>query len=117
MFDMRARAIFDFHCGVPRIQLSRRDVASGDDWVTPTTTATSRIARVRCSILSKSVWDPVRMRAVSKVITATARVTGRQCLGNLVAAPRAQASEPQAGSRTAQWSYGSELSAAAASFV
>ena len=56
------------------------------------------------------------MRAVSEVITLTARESGLEWTDNLVAASRVQATEPQAGFHIAQSSYGTELWAAAASF-
>ena len=49
------------------------------------------------------------MRAVSKVITFTARVSGLEWTDNLVAASRVQATEPQTGFHIAQSSYGTEL--------
>ena len=49
------------------------------------------------------------MRAVSKVITSTARESGLAWTGNLVAASRVQETERQAGFHIAQSSYGTEL--------
>ena len=49
------------------------------------------------------------MLAVSKVITSTAREPSLEWTGNLVAAPRVQATEPQTGFHMAQSSYGTEL--------
>ena len=106
---MRTRAIFDFYFHHLRIQHSIDDVASVTDWATPTTALSARIARVSCSLLQRSVSDSVRMRAVSKVITLTARESGLVWTGNLVAASRVQETKPQAGFHTAQSSYGTEL--------
>ena len=82
----------------------------------PPTALTSRIAWVSWSLLPRSVSYSVRVRTVSKVITLTARESGLVWTGNLVAASRVQATEPQAGFHIAQSSYGTELWAAAASF-
>ena len=106
---MRARAVFDFSSHPLRIQHSSADVAVVADWATPATALTTRIALVSWSLLPRSIWDSVRMRAVSKLITLTARESGLEWTGNLVAAPRSQATEPQAGFHIAQWSYGTEL--------
>ena len=106
---MRARAIFDFHSHHLRTQHSSADVAVVTDWATLTTALTSRITWVSCSLLPRSVSDSVRVRAVSKVITLTARESGLEWTGNLVAASRVQATEPQAGFHIAQSSYGTEL--------
>ena len=54
------------------------------------------------------------MRAVSKVITLTARESDLIWSEKMVAASRVQATEPQAGFHIAQSSYGTELWAAAA---
>ena len=113
---MRTRAIFDFYFHHLRIQHLTDDVASVTDWATPTTALTSRIAWVSWGLLPRSIWDSVRMRTVSKVITSTAREPSLEWTGNLVAAPRVQATEPQTGFHIAQSSYGTELWAAAASF-
>ena len=113
---MRAIAIFDFFFHHLRILQSIRGITAVADWATPTTALSARIAWVSCSSLPRSVSDSVRMRAVSKVITLTARESGLEWTGNLVAAPRSQATEPQAGFHIAQSSYGTELWAAAASF-
>ena len=106
---MRARAIFDFYSLHLRTQHSTEDVAVVTGWVTPTTALTSRIAWVSWSLLPRSISDSVRMRAVSKVITFPARVSSLEWTGNLVAAPRVQATQPQAGFHIAQTSYGTEL--------
>ena len=106
---MRARAIFDFFSHHLRTQHSSAGVAVVTDWVTPTTALTSRIAWVSWSLLPKSISDSLFMRAVSKVITSTARVSGLEWTGNLVAASRVQATEPHAGFHIAQSSYGTEL--------
>ena len=66
----------------------------------------SSIAWVSCT---RSVSDSVRMRAVSKVITLTAREPSLERTGNLVAASHSQATEPQDGFHIAQSSYGTEL--------
>ena len=105
---MRPRAVFDFYFHDLRIQDSA-DVAVVTHWATLTTALTARIAWVSCSLLPRSVSDSVRMRAVSKVITLTAHVSGMEWTGNLVAASRVQATEPQAGFHIAQSSYGTEL--------
>ena len=70
---------------------------------------TARITQVSCGWLLGSVSDSVRMRAVSKVITFTARVPSLEWTDNLVAASRVQVTEPQTGFRMAQSSYGTEL--------
>ena len=106
---MRARAIFDSLSHPLRIQHSSADVAVVADWATPATALTTRIAWVSWGLLPRSISDSVRMRAVSKVIILTARESGLEWTGNLVAAPRSQATEPQAGFHIAQWSYGTEL--------
>ena len=106
---MRARAIFDFYSHHLRTQHSIEDVAVVTDWATPTTALTSRIAWVSCSLLPRSVSDSVRMRAVSKVITLTVREAGLVWTGNLVAAPRVQATEPLVGFHIGQSSHGTEL--------
>ena len=49
------------------------------------------------------------MRAVSKVITLTVREAGLVWTGNLVAAPRVQATEPLVGFHIGQSSHGTEL--------
>ena len=86
------------------------------DWVTPTTALTSRIAWVSWGLLPRSISDSIRMRAVSKVITLTAREPSLEWTGNLVAASHSQATEPQAGFHIAQWSYRTEFGAKVASF-
>ena len=106
---MRARAIFDFYSHHLRTQHSTEDVAVVTDWATPTTAPTSRIAWVSWGLLPRSISDSLRMRAVSKVITLTARESGLEWTGNLVAASHVQATEPQTGFHMAQSSYGTEL--------
>ena len=106
---MRLRATFDFYSHHLRIQHSSADVAVVADWATPTTALAARIAWVSSGLLPRSVSDSVRMRAVSKVITFPARVSSIEWTGNLVAAPRVQATQPQAGFHIAQTSYGTEL--------
>ena len=106
---MRARAIFDCYSHHLMTQHSTEDVAVVTGWVTPTTALTSRITRVSWSLLPRSIWDSVRMRTVSKVITSTAREPSLEWTGNLVAASRVQATEPQTGFHMAQSSYGTEL--------
>ena len=106
---MRARAIFDFFSHHLSTQHSTEDVAVVTDWVTPTTALTSRIAWVSWSLLPRSVSDSLRMCTVSKVITSTAREAGLDWTGNLVAASRVQATEPQTGFHIAQSSYRTEL--------
>ena len=113
---MRARAIFDFFSHHLSTQHFSDIVAVVTDWATPTTALTSRIAWVSWGLLPRSVSDSLCMRAVSKVITSTAREAGLEWTGNLVAASRVQATEPQTGFHMAQSSYGTELWAAAASF-
>ena len=49
------------------------------------------------------------MRDVSKVITFPARVSSLEWTGNLVAAPRVQATEPLVGFHIGQTSHGTEL--------
>ena len=107
--DTQARTVFDFFSHHLRIQHSSANVAVVADWATPTTALTSRITWVSWSLLLRSVSDSVRMRAVSKVITLTARVSGLEWTDNLVAASRVQATEPQTGFHIAQSSYGTEL--------
>ena len=106
---MRTRATFDFYSHHLRTQDSIEDVAVVTDWATPTTALTSRIAWVSWSLLPRSVSDSLRMRAVSKVITSTAREPSLEWTGNLVAASRVQATETQTGFHIAQSSYGTEL--------
>ena len=106
---MRPRAVFDFYFHDLRIQDSSADVAVVTCWATPTTALTARIAWVSCSLLPRSVSDSVRMRAVSKVITLTVREAGLVWTGNLVAAPRVQATEPLVGFHIGQSSHGTEL--------
>ena len=106
---MREIATFDFYFHHLRILQSIRGITTVADWATPTTALSARIARVSCSSLPRSVSDSVRMRAVSKVITLTACEPSLEWTGNLVAASRVQATEPQAGFHIAQWSYGTEL--------
>ena len=106
---MRSRAIFDFYSHHLSTQHSTEDVAVVTDWVTPTTALTSRIAWVSWGLLPRSISDSLRMRAVSKVITSTARESGLAWTGNLVAASRVQETERQAGFHIAQSSYGTEL--------
>ena len=106
---MRTRAISDFDFHLLRIQHSSADVAVVADWATPATALTTRIAWVSWGLLPRSISDSVRMRAVSKVITSTAREPSLEWTGYLVAAPRVQATEPQTGFHMAQSSYGTEL--------
>ena len=108
---MRPRAVFDLYFHDLRIQDSSADVAVVTHWATLTTALTARIAWVSCSSLPRrSVSDSVRMRAVSKVITLTqVREAGLVWTGNLVAAPRVQATEPLVGFHIGQSSHGTEL--------
>ena len=106
---MRARAIFDFYSHHLRTQHSIEDVAVVTDWATPTTALASRIAWVSWGWLPRSISDSLRMRTVSKVITSTARELSLEWTGNLGAAPRVQATEPQTGFHIGQSSYGTEL--------
>ena len=114
--DTQARTVFDFSSHHLRIQHSGANVAVVADWATPATALTARITRVSWGWLPRSIWDSVRMRTVSKVITSTARELSLEWTGNLVAASRVQATDPQTGFHIAQSSYGTELWAAAASF-
>ena len=77
---------------------------------------TLTIVRICSSSLSAIFLHSVHIRADSKVNTSTADGTHLDWTGDLVAAPRVQATEPQAGFHIAQSSYGTELWAAAASF-
>ena len=113
---MRARATFDFFSHHLSTQHSTEDVAVVADWARSATALTSRITQVSWGLLPRSIWDSVRMRTVSKVITSTARELSLEWTGNLVAASRVQATEPQTGFHTAQSSYGTELWAAAACY-
>ena len=113
---MRARATFDFFSHHLSTQHFSANVAVMADWARSATALTARITQVSCGWLLRSVSDSVRMRAVSKVITSAAREASLEWAGNLVAAPRVQATEPQTGFHIAQSSYGTELWAAAASF-
>ena len=106
---MRARAIFDFFSHHLSTQHFSDIVAVVADWARSATALTSRITRVSWGWLPRSIWDSVRMRTVSKVITSTAREPSPEWTGNLVAAPRVQATEPQTGFHIAQSSYGTEL--------
>ena len=106
---MRARATFDCFSHHLNTQHLSDIVAVVADWATPTTALTSRIAWVSWGLLPRSISDSLRMRAVSKVITSTARELSLEWTGNLVAASRVQATEPQTGFHMAQSSYGTEL--------
>jgi hypothetical protein len=106
---MRARAIFYFFSHHLSTQHSSDIVAVVTDWATPTTALTSRIAWVSWGLLPRSNHNTLRMRAVSKVITSTAREPSLEWTGNLVAASRVQATEPQTGFQIAQSSYRTEL--------
>ena len=112
---MRARATFDCFSHHLSTQHLSDIVAVVADWARSATALTTRITRVSWGWLPRSIWDSVRMRTVSKVITSTAREPSLEWTGNLVAAPRVQATEPQTGFHMAQSSYGTELWAAAAS--
>ena len=106
---MRARATFDCFSHHLSTQHFSDIVAVVADWARSATALTARITRVSWGWLPRSIWDSVRMRTVSKVITSTAREPSLEWTGNLVAAPRVQATEPQTGFHIAQSSYGTEL--------
>ena len=106
---MRARATFDFFSHHLSTQHFSAIVAVVADWARSATALTSRTAWVSWGLLLRSIWDSVRMRTVSKVITSTARELSLEWTGNLGAAPRVQATEPQTGFHMAQSSYGTEL--------
>ena len=106
---MRARATFDCFSHHLSTQHFSADATVMADWATPATAFTARIAWVSWGLLPRSIWDSVRMRTVSKVITSTARVSGLKWTDNLVTASRVQATEPQTGFHIAQSSYGTEL--------
>ena len=106
---MRERAIFDFFSHYLSTQHFSDIVAAVAGWARSATAMTARITRVSWGWLPRSIWDSVRMRTVSKVITSTARELRVEWTGNLVAAPRVQATEPQTGFHIAQSSYGTEL--------
>ena len=106
---MRSRAIFVFFSHHLSTQHFSDIVAVVADWARSATALTARITRVSWGWLPRSIWDSLRMRAVSKVITSTAREPSLEWTGNLVAAPRVQATEPQTGFHMAQSSYGTEL--------
>ena len=106
---MRARATFDFYSHHLSTQHLSDIVAVVADWARSATALTARITRVSWGWLPRSIWDSVRMRTVSKVITSTAREPSLEWTGNLVAAPRVQATELQTGFHMAQSSYGTEL--------
>ena len=106
---MRARATFDFFSHHLSTQHFSDTVAVVADWARSSTALTARITRVSWGWLPRSIWDSVRMRTASKVITSTAREPSLEWTGNLVAAPRVQATEPQTGFHIAQSSYGTEL--------
>ena len=102
---MRARATFDFYSHHLSTQHYSDIVGVVADWARSATALTARITRVSWGWLPRSIWDSVRMRTVSKVITSTARELSLKWTGNLVAAPRVQATEPQTGFHIAQSSY------------
>ena len=77
---------------------------------------TLAIVLICSSSLSVMFLHSDHIRAASKVNMLTADGTHLDWTGDLVAAPRVQATEPQAGFHIAQSSYGTELWAAAASF-
>ena len=107
--DMRTRAVFHVFFKPSGSSILCADVAVVADWATPATALTTRIAWVSWGLLPRNISDSVRMQAVSKVITLTARESGLEWTGNLVAASRVKTTELQTLFHIAQLSYGTEL--------
>ena len=71
------------------------------------TSAASRIARVRRERHMRSRPDVPRGRDFPKIVTSAVNLSGPMRARDLAAVPDSQASEPRAGFRMAQSSYGS----------